>query len=354
MSPMEACNIWNIAPRTLRRKAANGEFIKRRKGKSVEYKKASTYQVDPAITPINPSDTYKAKKEYNQEVIQFLSSLENVSKKYKTRDDDSQYNIMSNSSESLGLLISDTHIGKVTKYFDTKIVSDRILSITDLLEPVLAYRNIQEIVLILAGDLVDGEDIYAHQSHSLAIPVIDQAKVATELLWTLINDIHSTYNINVRVETCPGNHGRMSKTANPKTNWDNVTYQMLGLVAGMYKNTDIVVNAKFDTFNTFMIQDKLIMACHEGPKHLGTAAMQMRAAGWLQKEAWDLLAFGHWHNWSVENLFGKPCICNGSLLGMDDLAERCGWIQPPRQGWFHVVNNVPLNEFGFLQWTGGY
>lgn len=251
---------------------------------------------------------------------------------------------------SLCILLSDTHIGKMTKHFNKQVFEERINSIADkMLSEITLPEQLDEVVIMLAGDMLEGEDIYQTQAHHLEMPVIDQVQIAVSAFWNLALRINDLLEVPVRFEVCPGNHGRVSKLASEKSNWDNVIYQTLHFIA-QQSGGDISVNVNFESFHLFQVQDKTGMLFHHGTKHLGTAAMQTKVSGWLHTKKFDFMCHGHWHAWAVDTQFGKIVMKNGSLPGEDDLSERMGVWEPPRQGWLLIKHGMPINQFGFFEW----
>ena len=120
-------------------------------------------------------------------------------------------------NKSLVILLSDIHWGKKTKTFNMQVASDRIFSIPYYLAG-QELPEFDEIVLVLLGDLVEGEGIFEHQSNIIEAPVISAHKEGTEVLWQTALALRDTFGVPVRIETGYGNHGRMSKAAHPKSN----------------------------------------------------------------------------------------------------------------------------------------
>lgn len=254
--------------------------------------------------------------------------------------------------ESYLIVLSDTHCGKHTRFFDASVFTQRILSLPQkALDAGWDPEEVTEIVVALVGDMIEGEDIYSTQSHHIEMPVIDQVQIATRTFWHLGLSLRETFpKAVIRFETCPGNHGRVSKTANGKSNWDNVIYQSLGLISVAVNDPNLIVNVNMRDFHTFSIQDKTGLLYHHGTKHTGTAAMQTKIAGWLQTKHFDFLCHGHWHHYEIGTQYGRPIVKNGSLCGEDDLSEKMGVYDPPRQGWMKVTRGSPEFNFGYFQW----
>lgn len=251
---------------------------------------------------------------------------------------------------TLCVLISDMHVGKQNKYFNLEIAKQRIRQIPAMIAEQEGTDKIDEVCLMYIGDLVEGEDIFQTQAHHIECSAIEQIITATEANWDMILSFQNIFNCPVRVETVPGNHGRTSKSANEKTNWDNVIYHMLRFAASNYGDSNIIVNANFDFFNTFRVKDKVGMLNHQGVKHAGTPAMREKVAGWSARKRFDFMCHGHWHEWHVGNWLDRIVVCNGCLCGPDDLAERMAKEDTARQAYFFVTPGKPLRGFGLVEW----
>lgn len=251
---------------------------------------------------------------------------------------------------SLVIVLSDTHFGKHTKAFSLGTAYDRLLSMPDLIVAKGATPPIDEVVVLLVGDMVEGEDIYATQSNHIECSAIEQVQACSRAIWHFLLKLQEVFKVKVRVETVPGNHGRVSKTANEQTNWDNVVYHILNVMANMRDDEDLVVNCNFHTFHTFPVKDKTGLIYHHGVKHTGTSAMREKVAGWAHGKKFDFLVHGHWHEWHVGNWLGKFVVGNGCLCGPDDLAERMGKEDIARQAYFFVSPEKPVWGFSFVEW----
>lgn len=254
---------------------------------------------------------------------------------------------------SLCIAISDTHIGKHTNYFNVEVGRQRILSVPSKVCQVIGpdkVNTIDEVVVVLLGDLVEGEDIYQTQAHHLECSAIEQVQIASEALWQMILQFRDLFGCTVRVETVPGNHGRTSKSANEKTNWDNIIHHILHMMSKMNDDNSIIFNCNFNTFRIFPVRDKIGMAYHHGVKHTGTPAMRERVAGWSASKHFDFMVHGHWHEWHVGNWLSKVVVSNGCLCGPDDLAEKIAKEDTARQAFFLVTTGQPIHSFSCIEW----
>ena len=253
---------------------------------------------------------------------------------------------------SLCLVLSDLHFGKHTKWFDMAEARKRLLSIPEALaNKTNSLTELDELVVILAGDLVEGEDIYPTQNNHIECSAIEQTQICAESTWEMILKFRALFpKAIVRIETVPGNHGRVSKTANEKTNWDNVVYMILSMIAKKHNDDKIIMNCNFETFRTFMVKDRVGMANHHGVKHTGTSNMREKVAGWITGKQFAFMVHGHWHEWHVGNWLGRFVMGNGCMCGPDDLAEQMGKEDTARQGYFFVTPKEPIWGFGFIEW----
>jgi hypothetical protein len=253
---------------------------------------------------------------------------------------------------SMVIVLSDLHFGKHTKWFNMEEANRRLLTIPDELKDKTDKLNdLDEVVVILAGDLVEGEDIYPTQNNHIECSAIEQVKGCAESTWKMILKLRGYFpDAVLRIETVPGNHGRVSKTANEKTNWDNVVYMIISMIAKKHNDDKIIMNCNFDTFRTFMVKDKVGLANHHGVKHTGTSNMREKVAGWITGKQFDFMVHGHWHEWHVGNWLGRFVMGNGCMCGPDDLAEQMGKEDTARQGYFFVTPEKPIWGFSFVDW----
>jgi len=248
---------------------------------------------------------------------------------------------------SLVITLSDLHFGKQTAQFSLSTGTHRLAGMAGQIEADIGM-TVDEVVVLLIGDLVEGEDIYSNQNGQLACSVIEQTEVATTALWNFLCQLEEFFDCPVRVEAVPGNHGRMSKTATTESNWDNVICNNLVYLSGTRDRISVVKNHRL--FKRFQVKDKIGAIYHEGVKHTGTPAMQIRLAGWITSKHLDFICSGHYHQWQVSDWLGSMIIQNGCLCGPDDLSEKMGKEGKARQGYFLVTPGQPLHNFSFIEW----
>ncbi|GAF67849.1 unnamed protein product, partial [marine sediment metagenome] len=234
--------------------------------------------------------------------------------------------------------------------FNLEKARERLLSIAPEIHQRMKGHKIDEIALAVVGDTVEGEDIYPTQASHVLCSTIDQVMACAEALWELLVLLRKLFKVPVRVICVPGNHGRAGKTVSEKTNWDNVVYHSIRLLMRHYKDSDLSLECDFNPFRTFVVKDKKGLAYHEGVKHSGTPAMQVKIAGWMFNWECDFMVHGHFHEWKVGDWNGKIIVSNGSLVGPNDLSDRLAKDTPARQAYWLITPGEPLHSFGFVEW----
>ncbi len=258
----------------------------------------------------------------------------------------------SKNEEVVGLLLSDTHIGKKTVSYNPKVFVKRLRVLESaMMSIVTAHRSIRPIkklVVVMNGDIVDAESIYHGQSvDGISLPLIDQ--IFTVAVPELTNFLYFCLANFEEVEFyCQrGNHGRLnaSKWSTSKsTNWDFVLYKAL---EGMTKNQDRLtwhINTK-EWKSTFRIFNQGFMATHGdmikmyyNMPYYGMSRQAMRWSNtYRSKIKLTHFLFGHFHSAGSMRFNQVWMHCNGSFVTDDVFAEEhIGVASVPEQLLFGV------------------
>jgi hypothetical protein len=247
-------------------------------------------------------------------------------------------------SEEIAVLhISDTQIGKVTDTYNNAVAEKRLFRLIETTLKITELRRnaakVDEIHVYLGGDMIEGEEIFAHQAHTIEESVYDQAtRTAVEILGKCIMMLVQKFR-KVKVLCVPGNHGRngsRSTNAHPKTNWDSVCYTTLqycllgpswnprkelqGRLEFDYKDSWYVVDRIFDWGNLVVHGDQ-ISGGYAGFPWYGTGK---KAWGWIDSipSPWDYLWFGHFHTYAGPvTLNRRVFLCNGTTESDNTFAQ---------------------------------
>lgn len=297
--------------------------------------------MEPPVV-LTPSEKGSQTLTLRKEVGDLHQRLQEVRQQVPRRSSVS-HKIAKGSHPSIVLMLSDHHIGKkVTNenhelVFNMQIAIDRIISIPELLLdqlPIEDLKSADEIVVLLIGDHVDGEDIFPHQNIHLESHVADQVLTVTKAHWNLLRSLRVMFPL-VRVITARGNHGRSG--GSPESNWDNIFYQHLALLVDMENDPNLVIRNKYGEFSNFMVKEWRGHMRHKAPVQCDTAASRDKFAGWRDIHNYDFMCYGHWHHWGVHTYNGRPIFRNGSLSGGDDYSETFGSSDNPNQVVFGVT-----------------
>ncbi len=298
----------------------------------------------PELSPTS-SERAKVSTRQNQEIRSALEEL------YEIRDSIPRRVVTTAPSntkkESAVLILSDIHLGKLTEIttglsdgYNVDIALRRLDSLSERVIGLLQPHKVDELVIVLAGDLVDGENIFPSQAMQIEISSIQQVHLVTKGLWELIQQLRPHFT-TIQIVSCRGNHGRTGSTSR-ESNWDNLVALQLELLADMKENTNVIVKNTYNDFNTFAVKGWKGLVRHEAPVQADTPAARSKFAGWHNIHDFDFVVYGHYHHWGVMTWNGKPIFRNGSFPGGDDYSEQFGSFDPPTQLLFGVsTEKVP-------------
>jgi len=311
---------------------------------------ATLTTLSKTATP-DPNEKAKLTKGRRGFVNELLESLYEIREEVERTGSKSAKRAHGN-KKSLCVFLSDTHFGRHLAdpetgedYFNVKIASERILSVPNKILSILTedqIDQIDEVVLFLGGDMVDGEGIFGHQAMELETHAVEQVKAATKAFWQIINVFRGTFPL-VRIITTKGNHG--AAHTSPEANWDNMIYQQLELLIDldieMGGDLDVTIKNRYGDYAIGNVRGWKVLMRHKAPVQADTGAGIAKYAGWYGIHEWDAFLFGHFHHWGVMTWNGKPILRNGSLAGGDDYAESLAYFDLPVQlAWIATEDTI--------------
>lgn len=235
------------------------------------------------------------------------------------------------------LCLSDLHFGEVIEVngqeiFNIDIARVRFESIIEqaIVAPELTAYSVDEIVVLLAGDIVDGELIYPAQAFETQGDVFSQLQVATKIIWKGLKRLAEEFPV-VRVYCVPGNHGRSSKLHSQMSNWDNALYFGLQLMSSLDKTANIEVHTPHQMWMDFQVRNWNVHSRHIGVTQTSTAGPGRKVQTWLDQHDADLFFYGHYHTPEMYSIGYRRIFKNGALPPANDFAERLGFQDSPGQ-----------------------
>ncbi len=248
--------------------------------------------------------------------------------------------------EAAVILLSDHHFGKlamdhkknvvynsdIARYRIGELLPKRVIK---LLTRYLQPSEIDEVHILLLGDIVDGSGIYPGQelnqdTHSF----IDQTADAVACIWNLIRAVRAE-GWPVVVRGVRGNHGRQHKYAILENNFDYLVLQQLQLIS-RYEDQGVDVDFGPEEYYNHVIKGWNIHMRHEAPEQPETPARKAKFAGWKDIHEFDIMVYGHKHHPANTTYQESPLFMNASPIEIDDLAERMATKSRPSQTLFGI------------------
>ena len=248
------------------------------------------------------------------------------------------------------LHICDVQFGKRTRSYDHVVATERLQELAQKTVEIANLRRniakIEEILVVLGGDIVENERNYPSQPHHISLPVIDQAtKQGPEAIESVLRYLLK-YFTRVRVTSVVGNHGRNGPFGQPgvheKTNWDRVLYRVLEyrMLGSEQVDNPLRKRLIFNTPDTFWAVEDVcgwnILLVHGDQIKGGFAGFPWYGAakkvwGWIDAigEPFDYIMIGHFHTFATATLNYRILLANGTVESDNDYAQEelaaCGY-----------------------------
>jgi hypothetical protein len=256
------------------------------------------------------------------------------------------------------IVLSDLHFGKKVVIegqvtFDKDIAAERFKAIVAGMRHlnesyIRPNHSINELVIVMLGDIVDGELIYASQPYNSDLPLIDQLMFAAELIKKELLDQVSQMFGSVRVIVVSGNHGeirndRGEHVMHPKTNMDSLLGLMLQFGSQDLKNVTFEIATT--TMHTTMIRGWKFLVAHRLPSPQAGSPGRAKYGGYFERFRYDAVLRAHYHVPDLGYYNTKVVIQNGSLVGVDDYSLDLAYNTVPSQVMFTCSDKRPVALF---------
>ena len=225
------------------------------------------------------------------------------------------------SSEIAVLHLSDLQIGKTTTSYDTAVAHERLRLVGQKAVEIIGLRQkiarVDELHLLLGGDLIEGERIFATQAHEIDTPLIRQACIdAPNAILSVIRSLLPMVP-KIHVHSVRGNHGRDDHESSPATNWDTVVGLVLEQMAKPCKGRVTFNIAIEDWKRTFTTYGWRHLLCHghqiRGMLGFPWYGFGKKTQGWYQTvEPYDFVWTGHFHTAAAFVINNIMCLANGT------------------------------------------
>lgn len=254
--------------------------------------------------------------------------------------------------ETQVLLLGDHHAGEITPTYNPDIYKKRMnkifestMIITEL------HRNmypIEDLVIIMGGDMVHGENPYQGATvETIVCGAQTQIfEIALPELLNLILSFKQEFK-TITIHCIRGNHGRYSRFAPRTSNWDIILYKAL---KGLLVKYDISMTIPNDFNNIFLIQGFKFFAFHgdQIQAHQGIPyfAMDRKVSKWfVTYGGFNYSLCFHFHKDDYYRLSAKTKgFINGALVSDDPFTQEViGTSTIPTQWTFGVHQRTGIS-----------
>lgn len=186
--------------------------------------------------------------------------------------------------------------------------------------------------LLLGGDHVTGEHIYANQLAEVTQTLDEQVDMAFEVYMEQIQRLAAAFPA-LQVVCQQGNHGALEAKYSNGANADKLLFMMLDK-AVRQSSLDNVTFIRNDstTFTNVSVRgwDFHLRHGQNSLEHIGTSAGKKRWYNWLLNHGFDQAYRGHYHQHEIDSLHGDvEVIMTGSPKPPDDFEESIAeWSAP--------------------------
>lgn len=238
-------------------------------------------------------------------------------------------------SMTLELMISDIHIGKVTKDFSLPVAKSRLQELVKVFMEEYYKEskdfNVKEIILALIGDMLESYTMHGLESaKNCEFGNAEQIRWAIELVMAELIDPLAALGVPMRIPAICGNHDRvekektMSEPGKHYMSW--VVYHSLRMISSAkgYKHVEFIIpetsNCVLAVYNSNIIYehgDNLKATDRRGlESFISKRAIQ-------HGKILHMMRSGHWHEYLA--LGRGKFIINESLCGQDGYSETMGF-----------------------------
>jgi len=278
-------------------------------------------------------------------------------------------------AETAIVLASDWQLSKITPDYNTKVGRKRIRLFGDKISGITniqrADHPVKNCRLYLAGDILEGEEIFPGQMHLIDAGLYEQVlhhapRAICDLIYSLLNTFEKVHVVGVI-----GNHGRVggrsSRLHDPRTNADRMAYKVAqymlmgdpdyGLTE-IGKSNRVTWSIPGDLeeipdrywFAVDYIGDWGFLMAHGDQIRGGFGGFPFygyakKAWGWIDSipQPWDYLLTGHWHQPTSLTLNQRQVRINGSTESRNSYAqENLAAVGTPTQwlAYCHPKNGI--------------
>jgi hypothetical protein len=258
--------------------------------------------------------------------------------------------------EEMVLLFSDLQVGHKSPSTNLEVLKKRMETLVNGVAKIVSLQRqaipIKKLHVFALGDMIQSEDIMSKVDlDSLEMVLMDQIfNGAVPLTEKMLLSLLPLFPDGIDVWCVPGNHGAISKTSAPSTNWDTIIFKILEAKTQNYKNLRWHIEEKL-FYQQVTIQGKKFMLSHGDciPRYLnipiyGVTQRAMRWQGSIGE--FEYLCLGHFHTPLRMDWNNTEIIINGCFMSEDQwVLKAIGMSTQPAQIVFGVHPRKGISFF---------
>lgn len=332
-----------------------GELVSRYSSKRcvICYKKFINQSKQAPKLPAEPVEKLK-KQDIAALIIQTLKDALANAQPYKS----AVQSKIDMKGDSLVIHITDLHAGKIVKNQEGEVIYNEEVfrsRINTLCAQTLKLLDkniskgvpINDVVILLSGDLANGEGIYLTQAYEQEIAPPRQVMLVVDVITKLIVALLKR-NLSVRVYGIRGNHGRTGKDTDVASNWDLMIYEILDFWSKLVlKNPKLQIKFAETEHIVFEIRGHRFMMRHIAPEQVDSPAGRVKINEWARQHNVEGIVYGHYHHAGIFDCDNVRVFRGGSTVGGDSLSDSMAKHSEPIQ-LIWGVNEQRLSTFIYL------
>jgi predicted phosphodiesterase len=266
--------------------------------------------------------------------------------------------------DTLVIHLTDLHAGKIVKdqegrlIYNEEVFRSRINRLCEQTLKLLDHNiskgvPIRDVVILLTGDLANGEGIYLTQAFEQEIAPPAQVMLVIDVLTKLITALLKR-NLSVQVYGVRGNHGRTGKDTDVASNWDLMIYEILDFWSKLVlKSPKLQIKFAETEHMIFEIRGHKFMIRHIAPEQGDSPSGRVKFNEWARTYGVEGIVYGHFHHAGIFDCDNIRIFRGGSTVGGDSLSDSMAKHSEPIQLIFGVneqrvstfIYFVDLNEY---------
>jgi hypothetical protein len=250
-------------------------------------------------------------------------------------------------------LISDTHNGKLTDTYNSEVLKDKFDGLyKQIKDTTRTYKDIDDIHVVLLGDIIDGEGIYPTQSYECEYDVDTSEDSSIAIFRDFYDRLGNEYN-HIYTHAVYGNHGRTGKYNSPTNNYDLKFYKRLG--DNYHKDNSYIFDIKQKWYGYYSIYDHNILI-HHGNKikmyqNIPLYGIINKHMRWMLggiSETYSAMFVGHFHSLHAMEWNGVMIQLNGTPVTSDPFCEELGLVSSNKFCLITHTSDSVINSIHYL------